>query len=503
MRYAAWAAFALTLARPAASPAQVVTIQQDFTGSTLTQVAALPGGFTFAPPDSDGTVGTNNFVEFINGAFAVYAKTGNPTNGSSATSLIRVSDAAFWNGIGNDGSYGTVSSSTLSDTRVRFDPNTNRYYAVEITLGTNNRVLIARTEAGADPSVLANWKATSYVGSSGLSVDFPTLGFDANAVYVSTNIPSNGREVMTSIPKTDLTAATPTVANRTSVNTSSGSTGSGFTPQPVVDWSPTKGNGVFIGTVSGSSVLRVTSVTGAGGAGATFSAGTSVTVGTYATQPSFAPQPDGTFQLDNLDSRQGNAAYQVGNDIWTVHSVAGGAAFGNRAVLRWYRIDYTTNAVIASGTLGDTAGQFDYYNASIAANAVGEVVISFTRSGTAATGSAGNAGAYALVGTTTGTVTTFGAPIQLQAGLANNYHLLNRPPPERWGDFSAVSVDPNDTNTFWLINEYVLAGGTSSAVWVDNVTALSVTPVPEPAALALGGAAALAGLAWRRRRAAA
>src|SRR5581483_2387710 len=103
-----------------------------------------------------------------------------------------------------------------------------------------------------------------------------------------------------------------------------------------------------------------------------------------------------------------------------------------------------------------------------------------TRSGTAATGAAGDAGAYALVGTTVGSVTTFGAPfgtpIQLQAGLADNYHLFGGSR-ERWGDYSAVSVDPNDPTTFWLINEFVQAGGTSGAVWADNISALNVAPV--------------------------
>ena len=47
---------------------------------------------------------------------------------------------------------------------------------------------------------------------------YPTLGFDANAVYISTNNTSAGNETVTSIPKSDLNAATPTVANRTSVN---------------------------------------------------------------------------------------------------------------------------------------------------------------------------------------------------------------------------------------------------------------------------------------------
>jgi len=62
------------------------------------------------------------------------------------------------------------------------------------------------------------------------------------------------------------------------------------------------------------------------------------------------------------------------------------------------------------------------------------VVISFTRSDVDATGAAGDLSHYAFVGSTAGTVTTVGAPIQLQAGQVNNYHLIGGSG-ERWGDY--------------------------------------------------------------------
>jgi hypothetical protein len=478
-------------------------IGQDFLGSSLTNGSALNGGGLYAPPDSDGTIGPNHFIEFVNGVFAVFNKTGNPTNGAAGTPITRISDSSFWNGVTNDGSYAGFTG--LSDTHVRYDPNSNRYYAVEITTAaTQNKVLIARTNAGADPSVLSNWRATSFQAATGFG-DYPMLGFDANAVYVSTNnfTSSSGgfsNVGLTSIPKSDLNLATPTVANRTSVTrgATNSASDSGFTPQPVIDWAPSKGAGVFIGTTTGGSLV-VTKPTGTGAPLATYGNSTSATIGAY-TGPMNASQPDGTRQIDASDGRQVNAAYQVGNDIWGVQAIRNTGGTNTRAYLRWYHLDNSTNSLVASGTIGDAAGNYDYFNASIAANANGVIVLSFTRSGSVSalgTSTSGAAGDYVVVGGTVGSTTTFGTPLQLQDGFANNYHLFGGTG-ERWGDLSQVSVDPNDTNTFWLINEFAQVGGTGGASrWADNITQLTV--VPEPATFVLSASAA-ALLVFRKRR---
>src|SRR5438477_2310302 len=66
------------------SPAQVVlAIGQNFIASTYRVDAA------FLPPDSDGSVGQQHYVEFINGRFSVFKK----TDGSKVQTMT---DTAFW-----------------------------------------------------------------------------------------------------------------------------------------------------------------------------------------------------------------------------------------------------------------------------------------------------------------------------------------------------------------------------------------------------------------------
>ena len=88
--------------------------------------------------------------------------------------------------------------------------------------------------------------------------------------------------------------------------------------------------------------------------------------------------------------------------------------------------------------------------------------------------------------------------LTLQAGLANNYHRFNATSGERWGDFSATTVDPSNPNIFWTFQEYVVAGGSgSNSIWGTQIS--QITIVPEPASGLLIGIPLL-GIAFRARR---
>src|SRR6266581_6122023 len=70
-----------------ANAALSVQIGQNFTASTyFTDVFSTP-------PDSDGAIGPNHYVQLINGNFSVWDKT-------SGVRLQTMSDTAFWNSAG-------------------------------------------------------------------------------------------------------------------------------------------------------------------------------------------------------------------------------------------------------------------------------------------------------------------------------------------------------------------------------------------------------------------
>ena len=148
-----------------------------------------------------------------------------------------------------------------------------------------------------------------------------------------------------------------------------------------------------------------------------------------------------------------------------------------RSAIRWYRVDAATDTLLEAGTISDP--NFDYSYPSIAANEDGIIVIGFDGSSLSRFVSS-----YATVGETVGGVTTFGAPLLLKEGVAN-YHYAPVAGLSRWGDYSATSVDPEDSTHFWTIQQYVSAPD----VWSTQITQIRI--VPEPSVPAMLGATML------------
>src|SRR5262249_56320327 len=105
--------------------------------------------------------------------YRVYDKLGGQVQSLTGT--------AFWQNAGL--TPGTVNN--LSDPRILYDSVSRRWFAIEITTSepTNNRILIGRSDAN-NPA--GTCTAVALTTSNNLFADFPTLGLDANALYVGT-----------------------------------------------------------------------------------------------------------------------------------------------------------------------------------------------------------------------------------------------------------------------------------------------------------------------------
>ncbi len=430
------------------------TITRNITGSYY---GSTGSGFAFTPPDTNGAVGPGHFVELLNGVYAIYDK-------GTGANVSRVSDTQFWIDAFNNAGTPFNPGTDITDPRVLYDPLSRRWFGVEVTtVSPGYQIMVARSNSS-DPT--SGFKAVKFASTSALFPDYPTLGLDANGVYIgSNNFPDFIGSVtvsLWSLPKADLLLGTPSVANRTAFTQKSIGT-YGWTLQPIFDTAPAKTRAPVLAISSSSpsnttSLKRSTIYNSAGGA--TLSAsGTSIPVSAYSVPPD-AQQPGSIRRLDSIDGRFQSTVCQVGNDIWAVHAISS----GGRAALRWYRIDETFNTVVQQGTIADAS--FDYTHPSIAANANGDVVIGFTRSG--ATAPAGYAGAYAFVGSTSGGVTTFGSILTLHGG--EQTYTLDGNTTQRWGDYSSTTTDPADPGLFWTIQEYARAGNT----WGEQIS--EITP---------------------------
>jgi hypothetical protein len=101
------------------------------------------------------------------------------------------------------------------------------------------------------------------------------------------------------------------------------------------------------------------------------------------------------------------------------------------------------NTLRESGLIADP--RLSFYYGSIAVNEFGHAVIGFSGSGPSQFVST-----YAVEGRTRDGVPTFGAPVLLKAGVSDNEVTVGAGR-NRWGDYSATTVDPDDPFRFWTI----------------------------------------------------
>lgn len=483
----ATAALALVLLGAAAASAQApnaFTIGNQFSGSTFGQSG-------FIPPDTMGAIGPNNYVELINGRFQRFSRAG---ASQQATSLD-----TFWNTALTAGGGGSVTGFSF-DPRVMYDRHSGRWFAAAVdSAGNSTSGILIGVTTGNDPS-LANWRAFRLdADANNLRwADYPTLGMNGNWVTVTNNMfgisggTSSSISVLT-IPKSSLTAGAPSTAGSqylvdTTANPANPLVNAhGFVLHPVYDYSNNSpGTGYLLSRYNDTNLQRST-LTGALNT-PTLTGNNFVTTANRAMPDINAPQSGANDNIDAGDNRFSGSPVLVNGKIWGVHTFSNGGIA--RAVV--YRLNAATNALEYEQAIDNSILSNDnlwtYYH-SIAVNELGQIALAFS-------GSDNNTfvSTYAIGGYFDGTNVTWGSEVLLQAGAANYVNLdgIGR---NRWGDYSAVQVDPNDPFSFWVIQEY--ANATNS--WQTRVTQLNFTAIPEPTTLLLIGGAG-AGAYWLRRR---
>ncbi len=139
--------------------------------------AGLPG-FTvqYAPPDTNGAVGPNNFVQTVNVAFAVFSKTGSVVYGPVAINTL-------FTGFG-----GLCEADNDGDPSVVYDQLADRWIITQFALTGANGSSVPFLECLA-VSTSGNPMGTYYRYSFPDSrfPDYPKLGVWPDAYYMSTN----------------------------------------------------------------------------------------------------------------------------------------------------------------------------------------------------------------------------------------------------------------------------------------------------------------------------
>ncbi len=441
--------------------AQTVSPTLNFTAATFYDCSGWP-------PDTMGAVGPTQFIIALNGRVRSFNKvTG------VADSGINVGTDAFFSSVMTPGSNFTT------DPRIRYDRLSGRWFITMIDVpgqqGTQpNRVMIAMSDSGTITSSTV-WSFFHFAGDATNFADYPTLGIDANALYIGANIfsVSSGSFVNCSayvVRKSSLLNGGPIVVT-TFTGLISRNAGP-FTPQGVDNYDPAATEGYFIGVDNSStSRLRLRRVSNPGGV-PTLSGNVTITVSPFAS-PIDVTVLGTSGTLDGLDRRLLAAHYRNGF-LWTSHNVGvnstGGTSSPDRDGVRWYQIKGIptgqTPSVAQSGTVYQSgSANLSYWMGTIMVSGQGHAAMGFTRAGPNNYLDAATTGR--LAGDASGTM---GTPVAYTAS-TSAYTPSDGAPPHRWGDYSYTSLDPSDDMTMWTIQEWAQSPGNGYAVQVAKLLA--------------------------------
>ena len=382
---------------------------------------------TLGVPDTNGAVGPNHYVAAPNGNLSIYSR-------STGARLSSVSQTSFW-GVGG----------TLGDPRIVYDSHHDRF--VMLASNWTDRIYLAYSSTS-DPT--GAWFKTSIftpVGpDAGTWPDYPTLGLDANGIYIGVFQVFQSMTIY-AIDKAPMLAPDPSLG---AVSAWRQLPMEGAV-QPCVTFGDS--GGVYLVSDRTSSSLRLRQITGSLAEPVLHERG-SIAVPTYTTPPD-VPQAGTSVNIDPGSTRPMNAVYRNGS-VWTTHTVR----VGTRAGVRWYRIDPVTVTAAEIGTVADT--ERGYFMPSLAVNERGDLFVGF--SGCGPTEFVGSWGTGRRVNDPSGRVAT---PRLLRAGEAP-YTFVSGGGSSRWGDYSTSGIDPLDDRTFWTIQEFAGAAN----VWKTQISAL-------------------------------
>ncbi len=414
--------------RPA--PRAPQTINTSFIG------LGIGDGAGWIPPDTNGAVGPNHFVEAVNSDVAFYTRTGTKLSQVAVESL-----------------YANTPSNGAFDPRIIYDRLSGRWLVavLEISTDSNNNVFLAVSKTS-DPT--AGWNYWEIgVAAAGYFNDFDSLGVDDNGVYLG----------LTKFNATTWTATTTIVAipkgpvvagGAISPSAFVGLTGFYATPQPVTSLTAVGASGAFWfagspeSTSAGVIFRRIT------WSGASPTLGGAVAVTTPAFGPTTLAKAKGsTTDVDAGDERM-QMGVRRGNRIWLCRNVgvnASGGAGSTRTAAEWMEFDVSgaSPTLVQSGRVYDPAASDPrmYYYPALAVNGQGHVALGFSGSK-----STEYVAAYTCGRLSSDTAGTMQAIATVKAGAAA-YTVVSGGF-NRWGDYSYTSVDPNNDMGIWTIQEY-------------------------------------------------
>jgi Divergent InlB B-repeat domain len=468
-------------------------------GTTLTGGNAGAGW----PPDTNGDVGPVYYIQAVNDAWGIFDKT-------TGTMVAGFTEDQLW----STATTGTpCDANNFGDPVAIHDGVADRWVLTDFAFGTDllgNPVApfyqcFAVSKSG-DP-VAGGWylyavqmdTGTTGAPPSHTFTDYPKFGFWTDCLYMGANGFNNDSgnyagSVFAAFDRTALFSGAALSSANSSVGFISSDTSFGLFPANLQGTSagsqPPPGTPEYFVAESGTDyafdVRKFQKGATACGAGSTLSGITSVSQASYdlpytaSGNTNIVSQPSVTRKLDSLaDELMQRVVYRKlgsAESLWVVHTTCGAGTANCPAATptspQWAQID------VSGGTINTTPVQQQIYTVgdglhrwmgSIAVDAQGNMAIGYDTSGTTAPNFPSIAYSGRLVTDALNQLPQ--TEVQMAAGLGSqNTCGAGCGGLSRWGDYSAMVIDPTDDCTFWYTNMYYAAAShTTGAKWDTQI----------------------------------
>ncbi len=420
------------------------------------------------PPDTNGDVGPAHYIQAVNTSIGIFRKT-------DGVRLAAFTFNSLWSGTGT-----ACDDNNQGDPTVIYDPIGDHWFVADFAFtGSGSKppyyecIAVSRT---GDP-VNGGWwfyAVRADDASHPWFPDYPKMGIWPDGLYMTANMfqgASTYREVRGwAFNRTDLESGAPLRSVVVDTNTatyfsllpSNMRTASGAPPAGRPNLFVSESQSVY-----GLEIFKFHA--DYSGSGSTFTGPTNVSHATYAVAAATVPSPGSS--LDTLAERLMNQAQYTNIDgvesLWVNHTVHCCGTSTGPAGIHWLQLDVT------GGTIGTPVQQQIYPGASdglhrwmgsLAVDQKGDMALGYSVSSKTLNPDIRYAGRFATdpTGTLPQTETTMLPGIT--RGTQTTY--------TRWGDYSAMTLDPNGCD-FWYTTEYYSATGTN---WQTRIGSFRLNP---------------------------
>ena len=395
---------------------------------------------TSAPPDTDGAVGDTQYVQWVNTSFAIFNKsTGALIAGPTAGNTL-------WSGFG-----GGCQTNNDGDVVALYDKLAKRWVMSQFSVSTTPYLQCIAVSTTSDATGTWNRYSFQYTDFD----DYPKMGVWPDAYYETFNMFAGGTTFAgadaCAYNRTAMLAGQPA----TQVCFQQSSSVGGLLPADFDGTTPPPAGSPNYLMYFGTNNLNLYKfhVDFTTPSNSTFTGPTVINVSAFTplcNGGTCVPQPGTTNTVDSLADRlMFRLAYRnfgSHESLVVNHSVTANGVGG----VRWYEIQSpgSTPVVAQQGTFAPDSTY--RWMGSVAMDQAGDLVVGYSKSSSTVFPSIAFAGR-----TPTDPAGTLETETNVVSGTGSQTGTLTR-----WGDYSAMTVDPVDDCTFWYTQEYIKTNGT-------------------------------------------